>query len=556
MTRMPALAALVLAAAGLAGCAEGDSLFDPTRQEAYRFDGDYTWTEPFAVDGHGNVLDEHALHGDATPYGIEQVVSGHAADPEGHDPASGAEASIGILDDGTMFVNGLDLLWRSPDGGRTWDVAHNFEGPFAPFVADQWGTADPMLHVDPETERLFLLHMYPGTTCLYLATSDDRGETWTDDGPVAVAPGFGSCGQLPYDDHPKIVTAPLGPDTPPGIMTQGYPRIVVVCANKVVPTPAGAIVLGTWCMTSYDGGRTFAHEVEAVPPEPNCAGINGPISVGIDGTLLVPVGGLAGVASDCPRPPGVAVSRDNGLTWEVRWMPGDHLNAGIDPDISVTPDGTAYLVYTAQDSHTYLTRSRDDFATWDGPWLLSPPGAVIDVFGVIVGGDDGRIAVAFLSTPTEQEDLGIPVDSSEARPGTMWHLWVATSVDAGSEAPTFLLQQVTPREDPVQVGCVWLRGGTGGPQGCRNLLDFMDMALTPDGRYVVAFTDGCVPRNGCTADPENSNFQSRDTTVAVAVQDRGTSLYAANGVLPSLGLVAPPYPYPEATGGSPPEGGA
>lgn len=552
MTTIPARAAwaaLALLATTLAGCSDEPSLFDPTRRESYRFDGEYTWTAPFAVDGVGNVLDAHALLGDATPYAIEQVVSGDSANPEGFDQASGAEASIGVLADGTMFVNGMDLLWRSRDQGRTWDIAHDFQGPFAPFVQDQWSTSDPMLHIDPETERLFLLQMYPDTRCLYLATSDDAGETWTDDGPLAAAPGFGSCGPIPWDDHPKIVTAPLGPDSPPGVMTQGYPRIVVVCANKVAEV--GPTVLGTWCMTSYDGGRTFAHEVQAVPPAASCSGINGPPSVAPDGTLVVPVGGLAGVASNCPRTPGVAVSRDNGLTWEVRWMPGEHVNSGIDPDIAFTPDGTAYLVYTGPDSRTYLTRSPDQFQTWDGPWLLSPPGAVIDVFGVLVAGDDGRVSVAFLSTPSEQEDLGIPVDSSEARPGTMWHLWVATSIDAASPAPTFVLQQVTPREDPVQVGCVWLRGGSGGPQQCRNLLDFIDMALLPDGRYVVAFTDGCVPRNGCTSDPENSNFQSRDTTVAVAVQDRGTSLYAANGILPSLGLVVPPYPYPEATASAP-----
>jgi hypothetical protein len=243
----------------------------------------------------------------------------------------------------------------------------------------------------------------------------------------------------------------------------------------------------------------------------------------------------------------VAVSSDNGLTWTERRMPGEHVQSGIDPDITFTPDGTAYMVYTAQDTFTYVVRSADKFQTWEGPWRISPPGAVMDVFGTITSGDDGRIAVAFLSSDSPQDDVGRHFDSNEAKPGTLWHLYVATSIDADAAEPSFVLQRVTPKEDPVQVGCIWLKGGNGGPNLCRNLLDFIDMATMADGRFAVAITDGCVPRNGCTADPENSNFQSRDTTVAVAIQDRGASLFAANGNLPSLGLIVPPYPPPEAT---------
>lgn len=550
MTLRPLFALLLLAATALAGCNDGSSLFDPTRVSAYRFDGTYTWTEAVAVDGQGNLLAQHPLLGSALPVAIEQLVTGRETSPAGDDRASGAESSIGVTASGALVVHGLDTLWRSEDHGQTWSPIHEFQGPLAPLAHDTWSTADPMLHVDPTTGRIFVLQMNPGTTCLYLATSDDEGATWTDDGPIAVAPGFGSC-LIPYDDHPKIVTAPLGPDSLPGITTVGYDNLVVICANKVVPY--GPLILGSWCMTSYDGGASFLHEVQAFAPEDNCAGINGPPAVHPDGTIVLPVGGIAGVASLCQRPPSVAVSSDNGLTWSLREMPGEHIQAGIDPDIAFSPDGTAYMVYTAQDSHTYLARSSDKFLTWQGPWRLSPPGAVMDAFGAIVTGDDGRIAVAFLTSNSEQDDLGRPVDSSEARPGTLWHLAIASSVDANTEAPTFVVQQVTPREDPVQVGCIWLRGG-GSPTGCRNLLDFIDMAVLDDGRYAVAFTDGCVPRNGCTADHENSNFQSRDTTVAVAVQDRGTSLYASHGVLPSLGLVVPPYPYPEAhaePGGAP-----
>lgn len=70
------------------------------------------------------------------------------------------------------------------------------------------------------------------------------------------------------------------------------------------------------------------------------------------------------------------------------------------------------------------------------------------------------------------------------------------SFDADAEGPTFLSHQVTPAEDPVQVGCVWLGGGTGGRMGCRNLLDFIDMTHNPDGRWYIAITDGRQVRRG------------------------------------------------------------
>lgn len=516
----------------LAGCLAGDPMFDPAAPTAYRFGGTYTWVDPVALDATGTPLAAHALlDALALPTGVQQVA-----------PGSGAEPSAGYTSSGALFVIAMDTLWRTRDHGVTWDAVHEFLSPQAPLVADQWQTADPMFWVDPTTDRLFVLQMFPGTRCLYIATSDDEGESWTDD-TQAVAPGFGSCA-IPWDDHPKLITAPKGPA---GLVSPiGYENIVTVCTNKVVENNPNAI-LGTWCATSYDGGITFTHEVNAIPPESGCAGINGFPAVHPDGTLVVPAGSIGGVASPCRRTPMVATSADNGVTWTQRRMGGEHIQVGIDPDIAFTPDGTAYMVYTAQDSMTYLTRSPDKFVTWEGPWRLTPPGQTLNVFGAITAGDDGRIAVAFLGTRGEQDDVGRPTDASDAKPGSAWHLFVASSIDAAEAAPTFVVQQVTPEEDPVQLGCVWLRGGTGGPQGCRNLLDFINMERSPDGRFAVAFTDGCVPRNGCTADPQNSNFQSRDTSVSVAIQDRGASLYAANGNLPSLGLKPPPYPAPEAS---------
>jgi hypothetical protein len=45
-------------------------------------------------------------------------------------------------------------------------------------------------------------------------------------------------------------------------------------------------------------------------------------------------------------------------------------------------------------------------------------------------------------------------------------------------------------DDVVQRGCVYLGGNFGPP--CRNLYDFMDAAVLPDGRVIVGYADGDV----------------------------------------------------------------
>lgn len=533
--KIMAVAAILLATA-LAGCAtDQDDALRPDRLDAYAFKG-YTAAPPVAVSGdNATSLDDHPLLGDALPRGIEQMVDG-----------GGAEPNIGITGSGAIFVTTFDQVRRSTDHGESWQIVYDFTLPGAPEVQDQWSTSDPMLWVDTDTDRIFTLNMQAGTTCFHLAWSDDDGATWSDRIETPDPKGM-DCG-MPYVDHPKLVTAPSGPDALLGPV--GYDNVVYTCVNKIIPTPVTSLVLGTWCKTSLDGGRTWAWETNAIPPEGECAGINGHPAAFADGTVVVPAGHFGGLEGGCKAPPRVAISSDNGQSWEMRRMPGDAWMQSIDPDITITPDGTAYMVYRDADQMTYLVRSTDRFETWEGPWRISPHGQELNVFQAITSGDDGRISVAFLGTTTTQpvpdDPTAPPVDPSTAVGGTRWNLYVASSIDADAETPSFVVQQINPDQDPVQVGCIWLQGGAGGPNLCRNLLDFIDMTRDNEGRFHVAITDGCDPRNGCAADPDNANYQSRDRQIAVAVQDRGESLFADQGILPSLGLEHPPPPEPEA----------
>lgn len=539
------MAPLVLAAFLMlvsAGCVE--TLGPSGIQSGYDVRGfqDFTWADPVAHDGNGNLVQGHELMRDPSvqPAYVPSLI-----------PRAGPEPNIGVDSHGSVFVSTLDQTQRSTDHGKSWEVIWDLTTPNFPNTQDRFTGLDPMLWVDPDTDRLFVAHLqwlYPGPFlrlpwCVYVAYSDDAGKTWSDKSQplgAGVVPGQGSC-LVPMIDHQKIMTAKPGPRTSPLWMPSrgDYPNIVYLCYNKYAVVGADAVggpqdpQAGTWCEESFDGGRAFSRSQLAHAAAPGCTGINGHPAAYADGTIVVPISGAFG----CLEPPTVVVSEDSGQTWATRIMTNRTVGqVEIDPDVTVTPDGTAYLVFRGKDQLTYLVRSRDKFETWAGPWRVSPPGHTLNTFTGITSGDDGRIAIAFLGTSDPQAAHAVP---SNATGGTVWHAFVTTSLNADAEEPLFFTQQVTPNEDPVQIGCIWLSGGAGGPKRCRNLLDFIDVVSDKEGRVYVAVTDGCTPRSGCTADTESVNYQSHDREAAAIIQDSGLSLRSASGTLSSFGLQHP-----------------
>jgi hypothetical protein len=66
----------------------------------------------------------------------------------------------------------------------------------------------------------------------------------------------------------------------------------------------------------------------------------------------------------------------------------------------------------------------------------------------------------------------------------------------------------------VQVGCIWLSGGS---NPCRNLLDFMDATVDAQGIVHVGVPDGCILK--CSTDPQvktdtANGYRTRLATVA------------------------------------------
>lgn len=513
MIRSAILLALIATTPVLAGCfsATAELPIEPLSANVDRFVG-YTWAAPVSHMADGAPV-ELPFAFEELPVGVEQLV-----------PGAGAEPNVGVTSSGTIFVTTYDQVRRSRDHGATWEEVFDFTTPQYPKTVDVFATSDPMLWVDPVTDRVYANHMHPGLICTYMAWSDDEGDTWTER-PFA-------CGAIPGIDHQKVMTAPPAM----GLPMPAYPNVLYICNNKRFDTMIQTgVSMGTSCMMSYDGGMTYPVETEAYVTDEVCSNVNGHPAAYPDGTVVFIMGALGG--EDCERPATAVLSETNGLTWTPRQCAPDVQNKEIDADVTVTPDGTAYALIRDETHKMRLLRTTDKFVSCD-VFDVSPPDNTLNVFAGITSGDDGRIAMVYLGTKDPQQPGATP---SNATGGTRWHAFVTTSFDAASENPTFVTQQVTPHEDPVQVGCVWLGGGGGGYEICRNLRDFIDMTVDPDGRWVAAITDGCTPRNGCTGTPEQTDFQSGDEQVAIIIQDKGMSLFADQGLVQPLGM-SPPQP--------------
>lgn len=438
--------------------------------------------------------------GVALPLGPEEVLGAVPRVVEKLLGTRGAEPNLGVTSTGAIFVSSGDLVLRSRDLGDTWEQVYEFgsvHGPNATRATeDPIRNSDPMLWVDAATDRVFNFPMWPILACSWGAWSDDDGETWTER-PMA-------CG-LPGVDHQKVATGPFvegGPLRPTG----SYPNVVYYCYNKLLTTN---------CAVSTDGGLTFP--VDSVVFEGECAGLNGHPAAAPNGTAFVPIG------DQCPTENFVGRSFDNGLTWEVlKIRTGGLGSAETDAEVAVTPDGTSYYFFRALADHkVYVMRSRDAFDTNDGPFLVSPPDVVSTRFLAMAAGSDGRLAFAYLGSRDSAARPGEVPDSAR------WHLFTTFTLDADAPEPTFVTLQVTPPEDPVQIGYTWEAGG--GDPG-RNLLDFIDGVVGKDGRFYVAFTDGCTA--DCAGNRSATKHQSRARDTALAVQVEGPSLVDATDATP------------------------
>ena len=411
----------------------------------------------------------------------------------------------------TMFISGVETLRVSFD-----DAAGTASWVERSGLTTSITTFDPILFTDSGTNRTFVSQLLPAKVSL-MAFTDDDGETWT--------PSMGS-GVNSGVDHQTVG----GGRFKPGVLLRGpltaYPNAVYYASQDI---GLAEIAL------SRDGGMTF----DVAVPMWNltqCNGLHGHIKVAPDGTVYVP-------NKNCGGQQAVAVSEDNGLTWQIRPVPGSTAGA-TDPSVGVSTDGTIYLGFVNADGTARVAVSHNRGANWSTPANVGYSHNIRNgAFAAVTAGDPNRAAFFFLGTSAPGA-AGIGTDMTF---DGAWYGYIATTYDGGA---SWVTVNATPN-DPVQRGVVCTQGTTC-PSGTRNLLDFNDLEVDAKGRPVAAFADGCVSadcragvdRSGAagTADGKIDSYDNDGTDVATIIrQSGGRTLFAAydEPAAPSALYVAP-----------------
>ena len=420
----------------------------------------------------------------------------------------GAEPSIGVTSSGCIFFIAFEKPMRSCDHGQTWVNTRDITQ--APFTNDPYGWVDPI------TDRVFNIHMM-GLQTTWVGWSDNDGESW--------AGNPHDSGTTPLNDHIKLGS---GPWTDEGYGAVGslssnlYETAVYFCYNKIA---------GIFCFTSFDGGATFEAGGQIVGLATSNGGLHGAITTAPDGTVYLP-----------PRvaTPTIIFSKDNGYSWEERYMGEDVGTPSIrkNGEVATDTESNAYNIWVGGDQGVYMSTSVDSGNTWNQKSIrVSPIEVISATFPHTSAGDPGRIAITYLGSE-DADELGQPDIDDQPWDGNAHYattnvspyLYVTYSLNALDENPVFHTQKVSP--DPVQVGSICLNSGDcrsneGGSN--RNLLDFNDLHIDLEGRVYIAFADGCT--GTCASGNESTSSNSRDRLGSMYYLGNGPSLYESVGNL-------------------------
>ncbi|MBT8137121.1 MAG: hypothetical protein KJO54_08930, partial [Gammaproteobacteria bacterium] len=436
--------------------------------------------------------------------GEEQVEFYVYRDPgnsEGGEPSGGVnwqseppDGSLGGDNGGDiMFVSSLTTLRVRPNdctapasylsGGAWEDIS----------VPTHVVSLDPIGFVDPITGRMFSDQLAVKSSLL--GFSDNNGDAWTLSQGSPFNPGV---------DHQTLgggrlaepLYSTLNGNNP---LYNDFAHAVYYASQDVAVAQAGI---------SLDGGQTFG---AAVPmwTLAECSGLHGHVKVAPnDGTAYVP-------NKSCGGEQGMAVSTDNGATWDIVTAP-DSGTGEWDPSIGVGANGTVYFGMDSGGS-PLVDVYNPVSGTWMGVQNVAPE-VKTTAFSTMVAGDDDRAAFSFLGTTTPGA-LG-----TSNQPNTEWSLYVSMTFDGGVNWTTTNVTE-DQGEPPVQRGVICDQGTTCASN--RNLLDFNDLQMDKRGRPVAMYAIGCT--GAC----ETSTSITQNARAAIARLKSPKGLFSAyDGTLP------------------------
>jgi hypothetical protein len=407
------------------------------------------------------------------------------------------EPTLGTLEDGTLFYAAAEdpqtpRVMRSTDDGATWtEVTPELPGDEPPDPVPAGDsippiTFDPYVHVDEDAGRVFDVDLGP-LTCSTISFSDDAGETWTTN-PVGCGHPVGG------QDHQTVFTGPPATDADEqALEALGYPNVVYYCVNRVADSA---------CARSLDGGLSFGPLRPLVHQGPQTGDAFGPLCsaqtahgvTGPNGTVYVPTSKCSNPGVPLHSPPVVAVSHDDGLTWDVRTIAPDVSVHGHEVAMAIDEVGNAYAFWVSDERDAYLATSTDGGETWSDPVTVAPPGVATTSHPTIAAGSEGRIAMAYIGTAADKP-------YSEMNASDAWNGYLTVATNATDEDPVLLTTPAHAPDDPIARGeCGGERCTAPGSEGGA-IYDFIDVTIAPDGRPLAALVDAC---DGLCAAPDGT----------------------------------------------------
>jgi hypothetical protein len=239
---------------------------------------------------------------------------------------------------------------------------------------------------------------------------------------------------------------------------------------------------------SLDGGRSWgkAGSLSLDPTDiPGCSHrewvIFGTGVVAGDGTIFL--GFRRG-----PRL-GLGISRDEGMTWTVKDVPGSKLlrywhllqigvvngNYVIAEPLALDPEGNLYAVWPDDKDLLRMAFSRDGGETWSEPVVVSAPEVRHIRFGALAARAPGEVAIAYYGS----------------RNGIRYDGYIAESANAMEAEPVFWSATVNDPSDPLyrygfNVGYLGMwRGG--------DLNEIVQVRYAPDGNVWATFCKRMPP---------------------------------------------------------------
>lgn len=206
----------------------------------------------------------------------------------------------------------------------------------------------------------------------------------------------------------------------------------------------------------------------------------------------------------------VGRSTDGGVNWRNVTVDNTTSHGTLFDVVKVGDDGTVYTVWSDL-VNIYMAHSTDGGTTWSQKVRVNDNSTYkTNIMPWLEAGSAGRVGVVWYGTTAL-------ADSDDAD----WHVLFAQTVNASDNSPTFRQQVIS--DHLIHGSNISLGGLTGSAN--RNLLDYFQIALDPQGAAVVAFTD------------DHNDF---DGNTFVTRQLDGPSFYAsANG---GSGIVNPVDP--------------